>query len=110
MTDFNDFWEIYPRQTGIGAARSQWHNEIMFKAAQPEQVVKAAKAYKEKMEDKGTDEQYIQKPVTFLRDQTYLDPELNRAKPKKVEGQKSMMDFGGDWGAYKQYLAGLQNG
>lgn len=71
---FEDFWKAYPRQTGIGAARQQFTNQIMLRAVDPEQMVKAAKAFARKHED--TEEQFIPKPSNFLSDQTYLDPDL----------------------------------
>lgn len=84
MSGFDDFWKAYPRKTGIGAARRQFSNEILFHGADPEQMISAARAYREKMAD--TDERFIQKPVTFLRDQTYLDPDLNIEIPEAENG------------------------
>jgi hypothetical protein len=75
MGDFEDFWNIYPNQTGIGAARSAWSGQIFFHKADPLQIVKATKAFKVKHKD--TDKKFIPRPSKYLQDQTYLDPDLN---------------------------------
>ena len=89
MTEFEEFWKAYPRKTGIGAARTQWSNEIFFKAAKPDVMINAAKAYRDKMS--GTEEKFIQKPVTFLRDQTYLDDDLQDYK--EPEAREKLPDW-----------------
>ena len=107
--DFNNFWEAYPRQTGIGAARKAWSNEIFFKSAKPEQMIHAAKAYKNKTEEDKTEERFTQKPSTFLQDQTYLDPDLNKPVNKlKGMNVKTLQEFGGNWAEYKQYLTTIK--
>lgn len=85
---FDDFWNEYPKKTGIGAARRQWTNEVMFKAAIPDVITKSAMAFAHKHRD--TDERYIMKPERFLSDQVYLDPDLqNFEKPEPLTGWKA---------------------
>lgn len=83
MDLFNDFWTAYPNPTGIGAARRAWGNQIFFAAADQEQMVRAAKAFRLKHTD--TDKQFIPYPAKWLTDQVYLDDELN---PKPVEARE----------------------
>jgi len=87
--DFGDFWAVYLKPTGIGAAKRSWSNQIFFHNAKPEQIIMATKKYAEINKDK--EKQFIPNPAKFLDDQTYLDEELQeplKAERPPLEGWK----------------------
>jgi hypothetical protein len=85
MDEFEQFWNLYPNQTGIGAAKSCWAAQIFFHGANPEQIIKATKAFRIKHE--STEKKFIPRPSKYLQDQTYLDPDL----------QIEIVDKSGPW-------------
>ncbi|MDB5490344.1 MAG: hypothetical protein JWO78_193 [Micavibrio sp.] len=85
---FKQFWDVYPRRVGVGGARSQFTNEIMFKGAKPEQMVAAARAYARLVDDEKIASRFIPMPQKWLSDQRYLDPELQVATAKPIDTTK----------------------
>jgi uncharacterized protein YdaU (DUF1376 family) len=81
--DFNDFWDVYPRKIGKGAARAAWLNQISFHGAAPETMFNAARNYRQQELD--TEERYIKTPAKFLSEQRYLDESLNVEPPKPLD-------------------------
>lgn len=98
--EFDQFWEAWPKKTGVGAARSAFTNEVMFKAADPSQIVRAARALAYKVKDMPIEEQkFIPKASNWLVDQSYLDPDLQIEPPKPIN-----MD---DFEEWQRVLAGM---
>lgn len=64
-TDFMIFWNEYPRHSGMNKAVEAW-NELMKRGIPPNDVVRAAKKYRNKVKMEKTAEDYVKMPHTFL--------------------------------------------
>lgn len=71
-TDFLTFWRVYPRKEGKAEAFKAWQ-KLLKEGYTTEQLVTAARRYKEKCEQKGTERDYIKKGVNFLKHRTFED-------------------------------------
>lgn len=88
MDKFTQFWENYPRRSGIGAARQAWQCQIFFRTNEicsiasiknediQDYIIEASKQFSIKHRD--TQEQFIPLPKTFLNEQTFLDEDLHK--------------------------------
>lgn len=94
-SDFDKFFALYPRPTGIGAARRAFINQIMFKGALPEQMIAAAKRFRELKSDVKTE--FIPYPAKWLEDETYRDADLQTpAAPLYTGWRKRLADYLGE--------------
>lgn len=95
-SDFDNFWKCYPRRKG--ADPKQEARKAFEKAIQEDDVeliIKAASNYEEE------DARFIPQARTWLNQKRYLDvPD----KPKIDYNRKNLMDFNGDYKAYKEYM------
>lgn len=89
--EFDDFWREYPKKTAISAARTAFINQMFFKNARPEQMIAAAKKYRELNSDK--DITFIPNPARWLTDQIYLDDDLKAAPASTLEGWKKDLAY-----------------
>lgn len=87
---FDDFWKVYPKKTGIGAARTEWGNQIFLKSADPSQMVNAARNYYSKR--LGEDDQFTKSPANFLSEQVYMDEDL-QAEPSQPMDRTGLVDW-----------------
>jgi hypothetical protein len=63
--DFMNFWNEYPRRSGMNKAVDAW-NELMKRGIPPNDVVRAARKYSSKVKIEKTVEDYVKMPHTFL--------------------------------------------
>ena len=64
MSDFDNFWEIYPRKIGKIKAQKAWDRNIKGKKADPQEMIKAARNYASVRA--GQDNLFTMYPSTFL--------------------------------------------
>ena len=69
MTDFDTFWDIFPRKIGKGAARKTHAKALELTSA--ETLYWGARAYKAAME--GEDPRYVKMPATWLNQECWDD-------------------------------------
>lgn len=71
---FDEFWTVYPRKVGKGAARREWHRTTSRRSGvNPERIIAAATRFRDECRAKGTDARYIPHPMSWLRDGRYED-------------------------------------
>jgi hypothetical protein len=71
---FDEFWSVYPRKTGKGMARREWHKLSLRRVGvDPQRVIEAARQFRDECRAKGTDARYIPHPGTWIRDGRYED-------------------------------------
>lgn len=81
--DFEDFWEVYPRKVGKGDAYKKYQTRIKD-GWSPAELLRAAKAYRTKVINEHTEQQYIKHPKTFLSDTTPFVDYIRTEAPKKM--------------------------
>lgn len=64
-SEFESFWSIYPRQKEKSKAFKCWGSRSK-EGTSPDDMIKAAKNYAAEVKRKGTQEDYIKLPATFL--------------------------------------------
>lgn len=74
---FDEFYDAYPRHDGVDAARKRW--ATVTKAADPREIIEAAKAFRALCEREGTARKYIALPATWLNAGRWKDEALVRA-------------------------------
>lgn len=77
---FDDFWAVYPRRVGKGQAQKSWDRAVNKLKIMPSVIIGGAKRYA--AEKKGSDQQYIAHPSTWLNGQRWLD-EAGAAEPEE---------------------------
>lgn len=68
---FEQFWAVYPRRVGKGAAQKAWEKCVKGLKADPQAIIEGAKTYA--AAKRGTDLQYVAHPGTWLNQQRWLD-------------------------------------
>lgn len=68
-SSFDEWWQIYPRKVGKGAARRAYEKAI--KTTDPASLISAAKRYAH--ERKGEDQKYTAHPATWLNQERWAD-------------------------------------
>lgn len=96
-TDFEKFWQVYPRKIGKGEAYKCYKARVAD-GWSPENLEMAARKYALQVEKMHTEEKYIKHPKTFLSASTpftdYLENE--NTKPPQITEQDDS-DFMKDW-------------
>ena len=80
-SDFERFWETYPRHVEKGAAYKKY-NARKKDGYPPEDLLQAAQAYAAECQRRGTEPQYIKQAKTFLGDALPFTDYLKTAEPK----------------------------
>lgn len=88
-TDFEDFWNVYPRKVGKGEAYKKYLARLND-GWSPEQLLQSAKKYRSQVVNERTEEKYIKHAKTFLSENTpfadYLTKtERQASKPAEEE-------------------------
>ena len=68
-TDFEDFWNVYPRKVGKGEAYKKYLARLND-GWSPEQLLQSAKKYRSQVVNERTEEKYIKHAKTFLSENT----------------------------------------
>lgn len=74
---FDEFWTIYPRKVGKGAARKSWDKAI--RKAEPEEIIGGARAYS--LQRSGQDQAFTAHPATWLNAERWAD-EIDSPEPE----------------------------
>lgn len=93
--EFERFWEIYPRKRDKGYAFKNFSIRVK-NGWKPEQLIEAAKAYRDEVEAEATDEKYIKHASTFLSDKEpfrdYLDIHVNADNEVHLKTYKEIFE------------------
>ena len=68
-TEFEDFWNVYPRKVGKGEAYKKYLARLND-GWSPEQLLQSAKKYRSQVVNERTEEKYIKHAKTFLSENT----------------------------------------
>lgn len=79
---FDEFYKIYPRHVGKGAARSKYKAAV--KKATEQQIIDGAISYAQWCKSEGTDQQFIAHPGTWLTQERWAD-ERKVVKQERVD-------------------------
>ena len=71
-SDFESFWNVYPRKLGKKEAFKTW-NTVIKKGEDPQVIIQCAENYKTQCDRLRTETQYIKHPKTFLNEERYKD-------------------------------------
>lgn len=82
-TDFEDFWNVYPRKVGKGEAYKKYLARIKD-GWSPEQLLQSAKKYRTQIVNERTDEKYIKHAKTFLSENTPFSDYLTKVERQNV--------------------------
>lgn len=82
-TDFEEFWDIYPRKVGKGEAYKKYLARIKD-GWSPEQLLQSAKKYRTQIVNERTDEKYIKHAKTFLSENTPFSDYLTKVERQNV--------------------------
>lgn len=82
-TDFEEFWDIYPRKVGKGEAYKKYLARIND-GWSPEQLLQSAKKYRTQIVNERTDEKYIKHAKTFLSENTPFSDYLTKVERQNV--------------------------
>lgn len=72
MSNFDQFWKIYPRKTGKGAARRAWE-KIKPTSELYEKILQAVEQQKKSMDWQRENGKYIPHPTTWLNQERWDD-------------------------------------
>ena len=78
FSDFNSFWEAYPKKVGKADAQKAWQK---IKGVSLDEILKAIEQQKQSRQ--WQDKQYIPNPSTWLNQQRWMD-ELPVGSPKEI--------------------------
>jgi hypothetical protein len=78
---FADFWAVYPRRVGRGAAEKSWEKVTKRMKIAPSVIVEGAKRYA--AAKRGTDPQFIAHGGTWLNQQRWLDEPDTMQEPEQ---------------------------
>lgn len=70
--EFDEFWNVYPRKIGKAECFKTWKT-VLKKGEQPSFIIQCAQNYANMCQAKGTEEQFIKHPKTFLNEERYKD-------------------------------------
>lgn len=95
-TDFEDFWNAYPRKVGKGEAYKKYLARLND-GWSPEQLLQSAKKYRAQVVNERTEEKYIKHAKTFLSENTPFADYLTKterqvSKPVEEENPYSWED------------------
>lgn len=82
-TDFEEFWDIYPRKVGKGEAYKKYLERIND-GWSPEQLLQSAKKYRTQIVNERTEEKYIKHAKTFLSENTPFSDYLTKVERQNV--------------------------
>lgn len=71
--DFTAFWVAYPRKVGKGQARKAWRSAVVGKPGDPKVIIAAAEQFGASCRAKGTEQQFIPHPATWLNGERWGD-------------------------------------
>lgn len=71
-SDFESFWNAYPRKIGKAEAFKTWKT-VLKKGEDPQIIILCAENYKAQCDRMNTETQYIKHPKTFLNEERYKD-------------------------------------
>lgn len=74
--EFEQFWSIYPRTTGMSkvAAYRCWNTCVKTYKAKPEELIASAEHYRQQCVAKRTEEQFMKHPTTWLGPDKHYEP------------------------------------
>lgn len=87
-TQFEEFWEVYPRKIGKGEAY-KCYNARIKDGWKTEDIIQAAQAYANEVVKRHTENCYIKHPKTFLSSAT---PFADYLEKSPVGNEESVMD------------------
>lgn len=80
--DFEEFWLVYPRKVGKGAAKKAWEKAVKGIKARPSDILDGARRYA--AAKRGTDMQYVAHASTWLNAQRWLDDDATNVQSDEV--------------------------
>lgn len=89
MSDFEKFWEIYPKKLDKGAARRAWTTAI--KKAEPELIIERAKAYAD--DPNLPEKRYIKYPASWLNAEAWENGPLPSRGTKQDKTKKAIEEW-----------------
>jgi len=94
-SDFELFWNTYPRKIGKAEAFKTW-NTVLKKGEDPQLIIRCAENYKVQCDRLNTEPQYIKHPKTFLNEERYKDYQEGGAGLGKPKGSAEELQPGGN--------------
>jgi hypothetical protein len=92
MSDFEKFWEIYPKKLDKGAARRAWNSAV--KKSDAEHIIEKAKAYAS--DPNLPEKKYIKYPASWLNAEAWengpLPDDPKKAKDRKREENRRAIE------------------
>lgn len=82
-TDFEEFWNVYPRKVGKGEAYKKYLARIKD-GWSPEQLLQSAKKYRTQIVNERTEEKYVKHAKTFLSENTPFSDYLTKVERQNV--------------------------
>ena len=73
LSEFDAFWNAYPRRIGKQVALNAWERVLKNKTYQPKDLLDAAMEYAEQCKQNQTEEKFILHPATFLNKDRWKD-------------------------------------
>ena len=92
-TEFEEFWEAYPRHEGKGEAYKKYKARLND-GWSPAELLQAAKNYRTKVLNERTEQKYIKHPKTFLSDTT---PFTDYIRKEEIKPKGNDDDPYADW-------------
>lgn len=92
-SNFNEFWEVYPRKIGKADAYKCYKARLKD-GWSPKEIKQAAEKYRDLCIQKHTEKEYIKHPKTFLSATTPFADYINIAKSNSSEDNNPY----GEWG------------
>jgi len=86
MTDFEEFWKLYPRRVAKGDARKAWKQTEGIRPPLPE-LLNAIRQQMRSDQWRKNDGQFVCYPATWLRGERWSD-ELKVTLPGVVDGKE----------------------
>lgn len=94
-SDFESFWNAYPRKIGKAEAFKTWKT-VLKKGEDPQIIIQCAENYKAQCDRMNTETQYIKHPKTFLNEERYKDYQEGGAGLGKPKGSAEELQPGGN--------------
>lgn len=85
---FEDWWNIYPRKVGKGEAYKKYNTRLKD-GWSPDELLEAAKNYRDEVQRTHTEQCYVKHPKTFLSDTLPFTDFIKADKESKVEMAES---------------------
>lgn len=90
---FDEFWSVFPRKEGKGAAKAKY--AIALRKTTAQALIDAAGKFRDRM--RGKDPQYVAMPATWLHQERWTDEPATGtpSPPGKPDGRRVSSDFNG---------------